>query len=59
MRAQAEVPSARRTDTPKQLGAKRQMCPRLAAHAPTDRILAVRAAEMDAAIRQSLAGDFP
>jgi hypothetical protein len=36
LRAQAEVPSARRTDTPKQVVAKRQVCPRLPARAPPD-----------------------
>jgi hypothetical protein len=49
MRAQAEVPSALRPDTPKQFGATRQ----------TSCHLVVRAAERTAAIPCALAGGFP
>jgi hypothetical protein len=59
MRAQAEVPSALRTDTPTQFGANLQVCPRLVAQATPDRVLVVRAAEMVAAIRESLDGGYP
>ena len=45
--------------TPKLFGAKTQTCPQLAAPVPPDSSLAVRAAEMAAAIRCSLVGDFP
>ena len=44
--------------TPKQFGAKHQTNPYLAVHVPPDSTLEMGAAEMGAAIRCSLAGDF-
>ena len=45
--------------TPKQFGAKHQTCPHLAVHVPPDSTLEMGAAEMGAAIRCPVVGDFP
>ena len=52
-------PSVLRSDDTKRFGAKHQSCPQLVVHGPPESSLAVRAAEMGAAIRCSLVGDFP
>jgi len=50
---------ARRSDTPKQFGAKHQTCPHVAVHGPPDSTWEMGAAEMRATIRSPVVGDSP
>ena len=57
--APTTVPCTRRSDTPKQFGAKHQTCSHFAVHQPPDSTLEMGAAEMGAAIRCPVVGDSP